>query len=107
MGTFSFSFHWPPSGDLTSPPFSSSLKGGFGSWEVFFSPNIIFNSILKILIPTSFLRRKRMISLGSWEKEGEYNGNLVIVLKEWRWVVIVLGGWDLKEISQTFLGFVT
>ncbi len=48
-----------------------------------------------------------MISLGSWEKEGEYNGNLVIVLKEWRWVVIVLGGWDLKEISQTFLGFVT
>jgi hypothetical protein len=34
------------------------------------SPNIIFNSILRILVPTSFLRRKRMTSLGSWEKEG-------------------------------------
>jgi hypothetical protein len=30
------------------------------------------------------LRKKRMISLGSWEEEGEYNGNLVIVLEEWR-----------------------
>jgi hypothetical protein len=37
----------------------------------FFSPDIIFNSILKIFDPTSFLRRKRMISLGSWEEEGE------------------------------------
>jgi hypothetical protein len=39
---------------------------------------------LNILVPTSFLRRKIMISLGSWGKEGEYNGNLVIVLKEHR-----------------------
>jgi hypothetical protein len=30
------------------------------------------------------LRRKRMISLGSWEEEKDYNGNLVIILKEWR-----------------------
>jgi hypothetical protein len=37
-----------------------------------------------VLVLTSFLRRKRMISLGSWEKEGEYNGNLMIVWKEWR-----------------------
>jgi hypothetical protein len=35
------------------------------------SPDIIFNSILKILVLTSFLRRKIMISLGNWEKEGE------------------------------------
>jgi hypothetical protein len=32
----------------------------------------------------SFLRREKRISLGSWEKEREYNGNFVIVLKEWR-----------------------
>jgi hypothetical protein len=44
----------------------------------------IFNSILSILVPTSFLRRKRMISFGSWEKGGKYNGNLVIILKERR-----------------------
>jgi len=25
-----------------------------------------------------------MISLGSWEEEKDYNGNLVIILKEWR-----------------------
>jgi hypothetical protein len=30
------------------------------------------------------LKRKRMISLGSGEEGGEWNGNLVIVLKEWR-----------------------
>jgi hypothetical protein len=39
---------------------------------------------LRILVPTSFLRRKRMMSLSSWEEEGKYNGNLVIVLEEWR-----------------------
>jgi len=37
----------------------------------FFSPDIIFNSILRILVPTSFLKKKRMMSLGSWEEEGE------------------------------------
>jgi hypothetical protein len=51
-------------------------------WGLSFSLDIIFNSILRILVPTSFLRRKRMISFGRWEKEGEQNGNLVIVLKE-------------------------
>jgi hypothetical protein len=56
----------------------------YDHWELSLSQNIIFNSILKILVSTSFLRRKRMISLGSWEKEGESNGNLVIVLEEWR-----------------------
>jgi hypothetical protein len=33
-----------------------------------------------------------MNNLGRGEKEGKYNENLVIVLKEWGWVVIVLGG---------------
>jgi hypothetical protein len=50
--------------------------------EIYFPLDIIFNSILNIFVPTSFSRRRRMNSLGSWEKEGEYNGNLVIVLKE-------------------------
>jgi hypothetical protein len=30
------------------------------------------------------LRRKRMISLGGREKEGKYNENLVMGLKEWK-----------------------
>ncbi len=49
-----------------------------------FSPNVIFNLNLRILVPKSFLKRKGMINFGRWEKEREYNGNLVIVLKEWR-----------------------
>jgi hypothetical protein len=66
-------FHWPPSLersighqtlDLPSPPFSFYLKGG--------------------LVPTSLLRRKKMINLSRWEKEGKENENLIIVLKEWK-----------------------
>jgi hypothetical protein len=38
-----------------------------------------------------------MISLGRWEKERKYNGNLIIVLKEWKWVVIVLGSWNFRK----------
>jgi hypothetical protein len=48
-----------------------------------------------------------MISLSRGKKEGKYNENLVIVLKEWGWVVIVLGGWNFREISQTLSGFIT
>jgi hypothetical protein len=33
------------------------------------SPDIIFNSILRIFVSTSFLRKRRMINHGSWEKE--------------------------------------
>jgi len=47
-----------------------------------------------------------MISLGRREKEGKYNENFVIVLREWGWVVIVLEGWNLREISQTLSGFI-
>jgi hypothetical protein len=39
---------------------------------------------LRIFVPTSFLKRKKMVSLGSWEEEWKYNGNLVIVLEEWK-----------------------
>ncbi len=119
--TFSFSFHWPPNKepspspsidhqalDLPSPSFSFSLKGKLGGLGLpFFSHRKqLLIKFLMVLVLTSFLRRKRMISLGSWEKEGEYNGNLMIVWKEWRWVVIVLGGWNLRKSSQTLLGFV-
>jgi len=82
--TFSFSFHWPPSKepspfpsighqglDLPSPSFSFSLKGGLRWSRLFLFPGDNFNSILRILVPTSFLRRKRMMSLGSWEEERE------------------------------------
>jgi hypothetical protein len=71
---FSFTFHWPPNLgsthqalDLLSPSFSFSLKGGLIG--TIFSSDIIFNSIWKILIFASLLRRKRMISFGSGRKE--------------------------------------
>jgi hypothetical protein len=41
--------------------------------------------------------------------EGRRKGsrkNLVIVLKKWGWVVIVLEGWNFREISQTLSGFI-
>ncbi len=47
-----------------------------------------------------------MINLGCWEREGEWNGNLVIILREWKLVMIMLGGWNLREISQTLSGLV-
>jgi hypothetical protein len=49
--------------DLLSLSFSFSLKGELGSLELSSSPDIIFNSILRILVPISFLKRKKMISL--------------------------------------------
>jgi hypothetical protein len=81
---FSFTFHWPPSKepspspsvchqalDLPSHSFFFSFKGGLGSLELSYSPNIIFNSILRILVHASLLRRKKMINFGSGGKEGE------------------------------------
>jgi hypothetical protein len=69
---FSFTFHWPPSKEpspspsighqvlyLPSPSFSFSFKGGFGSMELSYFPDIIFNSIWRIFVPTSLLRRKK------------------------------------------------
>jgi hypothetical protein len=49
--------------DLPSPSFSFSLKGGFKLLKLFFSSNIILNLILRILVPTSFLKKKRTIKL--------------------------------------------
>jgi len=34
------------------------------------------------------------------------NGMIVVPLKEWKWVEVVLGAWNLREISQDLLGFV-
>jgi hypothetical protein len=81
---FSFTFHWPPSFGSTSPPFLFSLKGGLKSLGglSFLRHNFQFN--LEKTCSYELLRRKRMINLGSWEKEGEYNGNFIIVLKGWR-----------------------
>jgi hypothetical protein len=52
-------------------PSPSLYKADSDDWGFSLSPGIIFNSILRILVPISFLKRKRMISLGNWEKEGE------------------------------------
>jgi hypothetical protein len=86
-------FHWPPSLehsighqalDLPSPPFPFSLKGGLRSLGglSFLGHNSQFN--IEKTYSYELLRRKRMINLGSWEKEGKYNGNLVIILKGWK-----------------------
>jgi hypothetical protein len=74
-------FLWPPSfGTFPWPPsFGSTFTSLFlffentnsDHWGFSFSPDIIFNSILRTLVPTSFLKRKRMINFGSWEKEGK------------------------------------
>jgi len=31
---------------------------------------------------------------------------IMVLLKEWKWVGIVLGAWNFKEISQDLSGFV-
>jgi hypothetical protein len=30
------------------------------------------------------------------KRRGSRRKNLVIVMKEWRWIVIVIGGWNLR-----------
>jgi len=45
---------------------------------------------------TSFLKREIMFSLGGGKKEEKDNENLVIVLE----------GWDPREISETLSGFI-
>jgi hypothetical protein len=45
---------------------------------------------------TSFLRREIMFGLGEGKKEEKENENLVIVLE----------GWNSREISETLSGFI-
>jgi hypothetical protein len=40
-------------------------------------------------------------------EKGKIDWMLVVLLKEWKWVRMVLGAWNLREISQDLLGFVT
>jgi len=54
--------------DPPSPPFSFSLKGGLGSWGVFFGFEDNFHAILNTYL-TSFLRREIMFGLGGGKKE--------------------------------------
>jgi hypothetical protein len=57
--------------DLPSPPFPFSLKGGLGSLRAlsFLEHNFQFN--IEKTYSYELLRRKGMINLSSWEKEGE------------------------------------
>ncbi len=73
-------FHWPPSlepsiahqaWDLPSPPFPFSFKGELGSLGVFFFLKHNFQFNFEKICSYELLRNKRMINLGSWEKEGE------------------------------------
>jgi hypothetical protein len=67
MGTFSFSFLWPPSFGSTFTFLLLLFKRWTQIIGAVSSPDIIFNSILFLLILTSLSKRKRMINLGSWE----------------------------------------
>ncbi len=90
--TFSFSFHWPPNQEpspspsidhqaknlllllpLTTKPrsFTLSLKGRLGSWEgvLLFPRKTNFNSILRVFVWTSFLKRGGRISFGVGERK--------------------------------------
>jgi hypothetical protein len=50
--------------------FTLSLKDGLGSWEGFFFPRKNnFNSILRVFVATSFLRRGGRISFGVGERK--------------------------------------
>jgi len=40
-------------------------------------------------------------------ERGKIDWMLMVLLKEWKWVGIILGAWNLKEISQDLSGFVT
>jgi hypothetical protein len=106
MGTFSFSFHWPPSGDLPSPPFSFSLKGGLGSWEALSFPRHNFQFNLdntcshKLLEEENndqpwLLRKGRRVE---WKSCNSFEGMEVSNDSD--------GRWNLREISQTLSGFV-
>jgi hypothetical protein len=57
--------------DLLSPPFSFFLKGELGSLGVlsFLGHNFQFN--FEKTCSYKLLKKKRMINLGNWEKEGE------------------------------------
>jgi hypothetical protein len=93
---FSFTFHWPPRKEPSpspsighqaknlflhlplatkqpslSPSFPFSLKGGLRSLEPYSSLDIIFNSIGRILVSASFLKKRKMISFSSGGKEGK------------------------------------
>jgi hypothetical protein len=81
---FSFTFHWPPSFGFTFTFLLFLFKRRTWIIGASSSSDIIFNSILRILAPANFLKRKKTISFGSGGMEGKYNGNIVIVLEEWR-----------------------
>jgi hypothetical protein len=51
--------------------FTLSLKDGLGSWEgvLLFFPKNNFNSILRVFVATSFLRRGGRISFGVGERK--------------------------------------
>jgi hypothetical protein len=98
--TFSFSFHWPPSFGSTFTYLLLLFKRRtwmIGGALFFFLGETTSNWIWRNISSYKFLRRKRMISLGSGEEGGEYNGNLVIVLKEWRWVMI---DWEVGTLEE-------
>jgi hypothetical protein len=56
---------------LYPPPFSFFLKGGLGSLGIFSFLGHNFQFNLEKTCSYELLRKKRMINLGSWEKERE------------------------------------
>jgi len=99
-------FHWPPSYGFPSPPsFLFSLKVQiwifcfcFCFFLKFFLLDVIFDLNIWKLVPTTFLGRKRMISLNRWwKKENRLDDNNTFEIMEMS--KGRFGVWNFKEIS--------
>jgi hypothetical protein len=76
-------FHWPPSFASTFTSLLLLFKRRIQIIRGFFFSNIIFNSILNTR--SNKLLEKEKNDYFWWRgKEGKYNENLVISLKEWK-----------------------
>ncbi len=112
IGTFHWppnigTFHWPLNWDLSSSPFFSfSLKGVFKSFgTLFFGHNFQFESWEYLFLQPSLRKEEQLVLIN--DGKGKVNWMFVVLLKEWKWVKIMLGAWNFRNISQTLLGLVT
>ncbi len=52
----------------------------------------------------SLVGEEWLVLVGGKKKESRLG--VVVVLKEWKWIGIMLGAWSLREILQTLLALV-
>ncbi len=105
---FSFTFHWPPSWDLPSPPsFSFYLKWWICiTWSFLLGRTIFDSNLEKHLFPQPFVVRKEWLFLVDGRVK-ESRMDVCNSFERMEGVGIMLGAWSFREISQTFSGLVT